>query len=159
MHPAPTTPLGQAFAAIIALLIAALAEHAAEHPVLAPGCRATIRQLEKLARRFDAMAAEWQATQSQTLNRRSGFSRLRPPGTRRRSRCSRAKSRPRARFAALPRRARPPHAPPCPARAFARAFPRPLSVPRPPKLPGEPAEAEPHPRTPPRAVARPRGCC
>ena len=60
-HPA-RTPLGQALAAIIAILIAALAEHAAEHPVLAPGLRATIRQLEQIARRFDAMVAEWQAT-------------------------------------------------------------------------------------------------
>ena len=57
MHPTPTTPLGQAIAAIIALLIAALAEHAAEHPVLAPGCRATMRQLQKLARRLEAMVA------------------------------------------------------------------------------------------------------
>ena len=62
MHPAPTTPLGQAIAAIIAMLIAALAEHAAEHPMLAPGCRASIRQLEKLARQLDAMVAEWEAT-------------------------------------------------------------------------------------------------
>ena len=61
MHPAPTTPLGQALAAIIQLLIAAIAEHAREHPMLAGGCRASIRQLEKLAIRFDAMVQEWQA--------------------------------------------------------------------------------------------------
>ena len=57
MHPAPVTPLGQALAAIIATLIAALAEHAAEHPVLAPGLRATIRRLETLSAKLDALVA------------------------------------------------------------------------------------------------------
>jgi hypothetical protein len=80
MHPAPTTPLGQAFAAIIHLLIAAIAEHAREHPLLAGGCRASIRQLEKLARRFDAMVAEWQASQAEP--RRPGVSPPRRPAPR-----------------------------------------------------------------------------
>jgi hypothetical protein len=72
------SPLGQALAAIIELLIAAIAEHAREHPMLAWGCRASIRQLEKLIRRFDAMVQEWQATQSQKPTRRAGFSPPRP---------------------------------------------------------------------------------
>jgi hypothetical protein len=61
MQHIPATPLGQALAAIIQILIAAIAEHAREHPMLAGGCRASIRQLEKIARRFDAMVLEWQA--------------------------------------------------------------------------------------------------
>ena len=65
MHPNPTSPLGQAFAAFFALLIAAIAEHAAEHPLLAPGLRAAIRRLEKLAHRLDAMIAEWEASRTQ----------------------------------------------------------------------------------------------
>jgi hypothetical protein len=64
MQHIPATPLGQALAAIIQILIAAIAEHAREHPMLAGGCRASIRQLEKLIRRFDALAAEWQASQA-----------------------------------------------------------------------------------------------
>ena len=75
MHPQPTTPLGQALAAIIAILIAALAEHAAEHPVLAPGLRATIRQLEKIAARFDALVARHAA---RTLRARPRAPLLRP---------------------------------------------------------------------------------
>ena len=61
MHPEPASPLGQAFAAIIAMLIAAIAEHAAEHPMLAPGLRATIRRLESIAARLEAMVAAWEA--------------------------------------------------------------------------------------------------
>ena len=72
MQPVATTPLGQALAAIIAILITALAEHAAEHPLLARGCRATIRQLEDLVRRFDALAAEWQATRHRPRPTRAG---------------------------------------------------------------------------------------
>jgi hypothetical protein len=64
MQHIPATPLGQALAAIIQILIAAIAEHAREHPMLAGGCRASIRQLEKIARRFDAMVADWQASQA-----------------------------------------------------------------------------------------------
>ena len=63
-HAQETSPLAQAFAAIIAMLIAAIAEHAREHPMLAGGCRASIRQLEKLSRRFEAMANEWHQHQS-----------------------------------------------------------------------------------------------
>ena len=77
-----TTPLGQALAAIIAILIAALAEHAAEHPLLAPSLRATIRQLEAIVRRFDALAAEWQATRDRPRPRRRAklpIPELRPP--------------------------------------------------------------------------------
>ena len=66
MHPAPTSPLGQAFAAFFAILIAAIAEHAAEHPLLAPGLRASIRRLEKLSRQLQAMAADWEASQAES---------------------------------------------------------------------------------------------
>jgi len=55
-------------------LIAALAEHAAEHPLLAPGIRATIRQIEQTARKLDRMIAEWEATKSTEPTRRAGFS-------------------------------------------------------------------------------------
>ena len=61
MSSEPTSPLAQAFAALIAMLIAAIAEHAAEHPMLAPGCRATIRQLQALAEKLAAMVAAWEA--------------------------------------------------------------------------------------------------
>ena len=64
-----TTPLGRALAAIITTLIAALAEHAAEHPVLAPGLRATIRQLEKLAREFQALADRYENPQPKRRRR------------------------------------------------------------------------------------------
>lgn len=74
MHPAPASPLGQVIAAIIDLLIAALTEHAAEHPLLAPGCRASIRRLEKISHKLQAMVAEWEATQTQTPNRKKGVS-------------------------------------------------------------------------------------
>jgi hypothetical protein len=65
----PASPLGQAFAALIALIIAALAEHAAEHPVLAPGLRVTIRQLEKLAREFQALADRYENPQPKRRRR------------------------------------------------------------------------------------------
>jgi hypothetical protein len=95
MHPAPTSPLGQAFAAIIHLLIAAIAEHAREHPLLAGGCRASIRQLEKLARRFQALADEWH--QHQTQPRLPAPPRRPTPGVRpRTSRHGKARSRRRA---------------------------------------------------------------
>jgi hypothetical protein len=74
------SPLAQAIAAIFDLLIAALAEHAAEHPLLAPGIRATIRQIEQTARKLDRMIAEWEATiptQTEARTRgagRAGFS-------------------------------------------------------------------------------------
>ena len=68
----PATPLDQALAAIIDLLIALIAEHAAEHPMLAPGLRASIRQLEKLSRSLQAMVAEWQATRHQPRRPRAG---------------------------------------------------------------------------------------
>ncbi len=58
------SPLAQAIAAIFDLLIAALAEHAAEHPMLAPGIRATIRQIEQTAKKLDRMIAEWEATKA-----------------------------------------------------------------------------------------------
>ena len=65
MEKAPAPPLDQALAAIIDLLIALIADLAAEHPLLAPGLRASIRQLEKLSRSLQAMVAEWQATRHQ----------------------------------------------------------------------------------------------
>ena len=131
------TPLGQALAAIIAILIAALAEHAAEHPVLAPGLRATIRQLEGIARRFDAMVAEWQ---SATLRPRRRRNRPRipmatpaPPWRR----CARARHlRGRRPFATAGPRA-PPNGPTWPSHA-----------PRPPALPPDPSGREPPARTP-----------
>ena len=70
-------PLAQAIAAIFDLLIAALAGHAAEHPLLAPGIRASMRQIEHLARKLGRMVAEWEAsksTQAQQPTRRAGFS-------------------------------------------------------------------------------------
>jgi hypothetical protein len=76
MHQAPASPLGQVIAAIISLLIAALTEHAAEHPLLAPGIRASIRRLEKLSIKLQAMVADWEATQSPERTRRPGD---RPP--------------------------------------------------------------------------------
>ena len=115
MHPEPTSPLGQAFAAIIALLIAALAEHAAEHPMLAPGLRAAIRKLEKLSKQFRAMAADWESTRT-TPTRRAGFTpppRRHPP-RRPAIRRGTAVSAPRRRVAiATPATA--PRAPPAPA--------------------------------------------
>jgi hypothetical protein len=71
------SPLGQALAAIIALLIAALAETAREQPLLAGGCRAAIRQLEQTSKRFQALANEWHAARSPIPTSRAGFS---PPG-------------------------------------------------------------------------------
>ena len=75
MKPEPISPLAQAFAAFFAMLIAAIADHAAEHPVLAPGLRATIRQLEKIATRFDALVARHAA---RTLRARPRAPLLRP---------------------------------------------------------------------------------
>jgi hypothetical protein len=65
-HAQETSPLAQAFAAIIAMLIAAIAEHAREHPMLGGPCRASIRQLEKISRRFEALANEWHQSQTET---------------------------------------------------------------------------------------------
>jgi hypothetical protein len=78
-HAQETSPLAQAFAAIIAMLIAAIAEHAREHPMLGGPCRASIRQLEKIAKRFEALANEWHQSQTET---RPNPPKPRPPGAR-----------------------------------------------------------------------------
>jgi hypothetical protein len=137
MHPAPTTPLGQAFAAIIAMLIVAIAEYAAEHPLLAPGLRATIRQLEAMSKRFDAMVAEWQANTPRSPRRRTG------PRTRRGRHTRPASARhPRPAPPSRVRRLLPfstagPRAPPYPKTAHLL-----------PQLPRHPAGREPPARTP-----------
>ena len=51
----------QAFAAFFATLIAAIAQLAAEQPLLAPSLRMSIRQLEKLAAQIHSLVTEWQA--------------------------------------------------------------------------------------------------
>jgi hypothetical protein len=71
------SPLAQAFAALFDLLIAALAEHADEHPLLAPGIRASMRRIEQLAKKLDRMVAEWDAaksTQAKQPPRKAGIS-------------------------------------------------------------------------------------
>jgi hypothetical protein len=60
----PTTALGQLFAAIAALLIAALAEHARENPSLAGLIRLTIKRLEAGIARFDALVAAHESRQT-----------------------------------------------------------------------------------------------
>ena len=62
MPDGPATPLDQAIAALIAMIIAAIADQAAEHPLLAPRLHATIRQLEETSLRLQTLAREWQAT-------------------------------------------------------------------------------------------------
>ncbi len=79
-HGQETSPLAQAFAAIIAMLIAAIAEHAREHPMLGGPCRASIRQLEKIAKRFEALANEYEASRTQP-RRRAHVSAPPPPHT------------------------------------------------------------------------------
>jgi hypothetical protein len=59
--PSGQTALGQAFAAIVAILIAALAEHARQSPNLAGLMALAIRRLEAMSGNFDAMVATWQA--------------------------------------------------------------------------------------------------
>jgi hypothetical protein len=65
--------LAKAFAAFFATLIAAIAQLAAEQPLLAPSLRMSIRQIEKIARQFEAMATEWQATRHRPKPRRPRF--------------------------------------------------------------------------------------
>lgn len=85
--PPPTnaakTALGQAFAAILAILIAALADHARENPSLAGLIRLTIKRLEASIATFDAMVAAHESAQS-AKPRRAHFSAPRPrtPGLR-----------------------------------------------------------------------------
>jgi hypothetical protein len=152
MHPTPTSPLGQVIAALIDLLIAALTEHAAEHPLLAPGCRASIRRLEKLSGKLQAMVAEWEATQPKAAPRSAGRSpppyRAQKPAqaihmtTKRRRdvaslRLSDFMRNSTGSARAPPRRSPHPRAPPSPA-----------ARPAPEKLPRNPSGREPHLRTP-----------
>ena len=58
MNPDPATPLGQALAAIIATLVAALAEYARENPAFAAPIGIAIRRLNTIAQEFDALAAD-----------------------------------------------------------------------------------------------------
>ena len=136
------SPLAQALAALFTTLIAALAEHAAEHPMLAPGIRASIRQIEQLAKKLDRMAAEWEAAQTTTQTPRAVS---RPPPS-----CAKAirlAARRRGPTAPFPRRCAtmrnpsPPRAPPLP--DSARPAP-----PHAQKLPRIPSGREPNPRTP-----------
>lgn len=162
------SPLAQAIAAIFDLLIAALAEHAAEHPLLAPGIRATIRQIEQTAKKLDRMIAEWEATkptQAQNPTRRAGFSL--PPS---RAKANHMKMERRREAMASLRLSVPmwnpataPRAPPHPESAPPRAPPTPETRPKPEKLPRNPlrpgaAGAYPIPdgRTPP---PRPGSSC
>jgi hypothetical protein len=136
------SPLAQAIAAIFDLLIAALAEHAAEHPLLAPGIRATIRQIEQTAKKLDRMIAEWEAakptqTSIRTRTRRAGFSL--PPL---RAKPIRMQTRRQGEAASSLRLsvsmwnpATAPRAPPRPESAPPRAPPAPESCPKRPKLP------------------------
>ena len=84
MHPNPTPPLtdlGKAFAAIIATLVAVLAEHARQSPSLAGLIALTIRRLEAMSTSFDAMVAAHQDPLAQGAARRSPHrpARPRPP--------------------------------------------------------------------------------
>ena len=64
----------QAFAAFFATLITAIAQLAAEQPLLAPSLRMSIRQIEKIAKQFQALATEWQATRHRPKLRGTGVS-------------------------------------------------------------------------------------
>ena len=137
------SPLAQALAALFTTLIAALAEHAAEHPMLAPGIRASIRQIEQLAKKLDRMAAEWEATRTITRTHKPG--RSLPPS---RAKATRPAARRRGPTAPSPRRCAPMRNP----SAAPRAPPRPKSArparPHVQKLPRNPSGREPNPRTP-----------
>ena len=148
MQPQPHSPLAQAFAAFFALLIAAIAEHAAEHPVLAPGMRASIRQLEKLARRLETLIAEWEAARQAEP---AGTARPHPRPTIRRP--PQAAPPPRASAFMRPRGAiarAPPRAPPGLSPAHPRAPPTPdLRPVHPRRSPGPPPDgSRPHVRAP-----------
>ena len=54
------SPLAQAFAAFFAMLIAAIADHAAEHPLLARPLRASIRRLEACAAKLQSLIHAWE---------------------------------------------------------------------------------------------------
>jgi hypothetical protein len=145
------SPLAQAIAAIFDLLIAALAEHAAEHPLLAPGIRASMRQIEQVAKKLDRMVAEWEAsksTQAEQPTRRAGFS---PPPSLtkaiRTARMCRSKATPsRRRFIPMWDPARIPRAPP-------RAPPLPDSRPSRQELRGQPGQSGAAPMYTPRTCA------
>ena len=134
------SPLAQAFAALFTALIAALAEHAAEHPLLAPGIRASMRELEKLAKKLDRMVAEWEATRS-TLTKqppRSAGVSLPPSRTQaiRKATTRRREAMPsRRRPAAMWNPASAPRAPPHPDSAPPRAPPTPNPRPESRKTP------------------------
>lgn len=71
------TPLGQVVAAIIAILIAMLEDHARANPGLAGLIALTIKRLEALPAKLDAMVAAHQS-HTPTTHRRAQFSAPRP---------------------------------------------------------------------------------
>ena len=121
MQSEPLTPLGQAFAAIVATLIAALAEHARACPSLAGLIALTIRRLEAMSTSFDALVAAHQHPETTPVRR----SHVNAPSPRARAlpqQAIRAAARNRGQTPASPRPciamrnpSAPPRAPPVPA--------------------------------------------